>query len=205
MTGVWFASNMASGLLPASLQSEAHVSATEVTGALVIVQAIHTILFPFLGEWSERVGRRVFLAWNGVAVGVVCALAFASLAAGWWSGFGLVLLVTLIIRLSGGSMFAITPSYLSERFPAAIRGSGFGLGYGGPLLITSFYAYYQDWLGHLMPSSYTPVVLLVLGGIFMVTGALMGPETRSVDFSVTADESRVPGSPASGTLATEAS
>jgi MFS family permease len=205
MTGVWFASNMASGLLPTSLQSEAHVSATEVTGALVIVQAIHTILFPFLGEWSERVGRRVFLAWNGVAVGVVCALAFASLAAGWWSGFGLVLLVTLIIRLSGGSMFAITPSYLSERFPAAIRGSGFGLGYGGPLLITSFYAYYQDWLGHLMPSSYTPVVLLVLGGIFMVTGALMGPETRSVDFSVTADESRVPGSPASGTLATEAS
>jgi MFS family permease len=205
MTGVWFASNMASGLLPTSLQSEAHVSATEVTGALVIVQAIHTILFPFIGEWSERVGRRVFLAWNGVAVGVVCALAFASLAAGWWSGFGLVLLVTLIIRLSGGSMFAITPSYLSERFPAAIRGSGFGLGYGGPLLITSFYAYYQNWLGHLMPSSYTPVVLLVLGGIFMVTGALMGPETRSVDFSVTTDESPVPGSSASGTLATEAS
>jgi MFS family permease len=205
MTGVWFASNMASGLLPTSLQSEAHVSGTEVTGALVIVQAIHTILFPFIGEWSERVGRRVFLAWNGVAVGVVCALAFASLAAGLWSGFGLVLLVTLVIRLSGGSMFAITPSYLSERFPAAIRGSGFGLGYGGPLLITSFYAYYQDWLGHLMPSSYTPVVLLVLGGVFMVTGALMGPETRSVDFSVTAGESHVPGSSASGTLATEAS
>jgi MFS family permease len=199
MTGVWFASNMASGLLPASLQSEAHVSATEVTGALVIVQAVHTALFPYIGAWSERVGRRVFLAWNGVAVGVVCALAFASLAAGWWSGFGLVLIVTLVIRLSGGSMFAITPSYLSERFPAEIRGSGFGLGYGGPLLITSFYAYYQDWLGHLMPVAYTPVVLLVLGGIFMVTGALMGPETRSVDFSVTGDRSP------SGALAAEAS
>ncbi|HEX6524057.1 MAG TPA: hypothetical protein VF070_29265 [Streptosporangiaceae bacterium] len=52
-----------------------------------------------------------------------------------------------------------------------------------------------------MPASYTPVVLLVLGGVFMVTGALMGPETRSVDFSVTADESREPGS----TLAAEAS
>ena len=205
MTGVWFASNMASGLLPTSLQNEAHVSGMEVTGALVIVQAIHTILFPFLGEWSERVGRRAFLAWNGVAVGVVCALAFASLAAGWWSGFGLVLVLTLVIRLSGGSMFAITPSYLSERFPAALRGTGFGLGYGGPLLITSFYAYYQDWLGHLMPSSYTPVVLLVLGGICMVVGALMGPETRSVDFTVTEDESREPGGSASDALATEAS
>jgi MFS family permease len=186
MTGVWFASNMASGLLPSALKSEAHVSATEVTGAIVIAQAIHTVLFPFLGEWSERAGRRVFLAWNGVAVGVVCALAYASLAAGWWSGFGLVLVVTVVIRLSGGSMFAITPSYLSERFPAALRGTGFGLGYSGPLLITSFYAYYQDWLGHLMPSAYTPVVLLVLGGIFMVTGALMGPETRQVDFTADA-------------------
>jgi MFS family permease len=188
MTGVWFASNMASGLLPTALKSEGHVSATEVTGAIVIAQAIHTVMFPFLGEWSERVGRRVFLAWNGVAVGVVCALAFASLAAGWWSGFGLVLLLTVVIRLSGGSMFAITPSYLSERFPAAIRGTGFGLGYSGPLLITSFYAYYQDWLGHLMPTAYTPVVLLVIGGICMVTGALMGPETRSVDFSADAEE-----------------
>lgn len=183
MAGVWFASNMASGLLPASLTKEGHVTSTEVTGALVIVQAIHTVLFPFLGEWSERTGRRVFLAWNGVAVGVVCAAAFGSLAAGWWRGFGPVLLVTLIIRLSGGSMFAILPSYLSERFPAAIRGSGFGLGYGGPLLITSFYAYYQDWLGNVMPSGYTPVVLLVLGGILMVTGALAGPETRQADLS----------------------
>lgn len=183
MTGVWFASNMASGLLPTSLHQEGHVTSTEVTGALVIVQAVHTALFPFLGAWSERTGRRVFLAWNGVAVGVVCAAAFGSLAAGWWRGFGPVLLVTLVIRLSGGSMFAITPSYLSERFPAAVRGSGFGLGYGGPLLITSFYAYYQDWLGHVMPMGYTPVVLLVAGGILMVLGALIGPETRSVDLS----------------------
>lgn len=183
MTGVWFASNMASGLLPASLHQEGHVTGTEVTGALVIVQAVHTVLFPYLGAWSERAGRRVFLAWNGVAVGVVCAAGFGTLAAGWWRGFGPVLAVTLLIRLSGGSMFAITPSYLSERFPAAVRGSGFGLGYGGPLLVTSFYAYYQDWLGHLMPAAYTPVVLLVLGGILLAAGALLGPETRHADLS----------------------
>jgi hypothetical protein len=45
-----------------------------------------------------------------------------------------------------------------------------------------------------MPSGYTPVVLLVFGGICMVVGALMGPETRSVDFSVSAS-----GSPATMT------
>jgi MFS family permease len=183
MSGIWFASNMASGLLPTVLQKEGHVTATEVTGALVIVQAVHTVLFPYIGLLSERTGRRVFLAWNGVAVGVICAAAFATLAAGWWSGFGPILLLTLIVRISGGSMFAITPSYLCERFPAALRGSGFGLGYSMPLLITSFYAYYQDWLGRLMPYGYTPAVLLVIGGILTLAGALMGPETRSAELS----------------------
>jgi len=183
MTGVWFASNMASGLLPASLHKEGHVSATAVTGALVIVQAVHSVLFPYIGLLSERIGRRPFMAWNGVAVGVVCAASFATLAAGWWRGFAPILLLTFLVRLSGGSMFAVTPSYLCERFPAAVRGSGFGLGYSAPLLITSFYAYYQAWLGRLMPIGYTPVVLLVIGGILMLAGALMGPETRSADLS----------------------
>jgi MFS family permease len=190
MTGIWFTSNMASGLLPAQLHAEGHVTPTEVTGALVIVQAIHSVLFPFIGALSERIGRRAFLAINGVAVAVLCSASFASLAAGWWSGFGAILLVTLVIRLTGGSMFAVTPSYLCERFPAGLRGTGFGLGYSTPLLITSFYAYYQNWLGALMPGGYTPVVLLVIGGILMLAGALMGPETRWAELG---DRSAEPG------------
>jgi MFS family permease len=186
MSGIWFASNMASGLLPSALQYQGHVSASEVTGALVIVQAIHALLFPLLGLLSERMGRRKFMAYNGIAIGVVCAAGFTTITAGWWSGFLPVLLLTLVIRISGGSTFAVTPSYLCERFPPAVRGSGFGLGYSLPLVLTSFYAYYQNWLGHLMPSGYTPVVLLVVGGVLVLAGALLGPETRDVDLSVVA-------------------
>jgi MFS family permease len=183
MSGIWFASNMASGLLPSALQFQAHVSATQVTGALVLVQAVHAVLFPVFGMLSDRYGRRRFLAWNGLAIGVVCAVGFASLAWGWWSGFLPVLLLTGVIRLSGGSTFAVTPSYLCERFPVRTRGSGYGLGYGLPLVLTSFYAYYQDWLGHLMPGPYTAVVLLVLGGALVLVGALLGPETNRVDLA----------------------
>jgi hypothetical protein len=52
------------------------------------------------------------------------------------------------------------------------------------LLVTAGYAYYQDWLTHLMPYSYTPAVLLVIGGVLIGVGALMGPETKDVDLSV---------------------
>ncbi|HKN97054.1 MAG TPA: MFS transporter [Pseudonocardiaceae bacterium] len=183
MSGIWIASNLASGLLPSALQFQAHVSATQVTAALVIAQAIHTVLFPYLGLLSERIGRRVFMALCGVGIGVVCAAAFATITLGWWSGFAAVVLLTVVIRLSGGSTFAVTPSYLCERFPPAVRGSGFGLGYSTPLVLTSFYAYYQGWLGHIMPSGYTAVALLVLGGALVSIGALIGPETKDVDLA----------------------
>jgi MFS family permease len=183
MSGIWFASNIASGLLPSALQTQAHVPATQVTLALVIVQAIHSALFPYLGLWSEKIGRRKFMALNGFGIGILCAGAFATISAHWWSGFGAVLLITLVVRLGGGSTFAVTPSYLCERFPPAVRGSGFGLGYSTPLILTSFYAAYQGWLSNIMPSGYTAAALLFLGGILVFAGALMGPETRHVDLA----------------------
>jgi MFS family permease len=183
MSGIWFASNIASGLLPSALQVQAHVPASQVTLALVIVQALHSVLFPYLGLLSEKIGRRKFMAWNGLGIGVICAGAFVIIGGGWWTGFGAVLVITLLVRLGGGSTFAVTPSYLCERFPPAVRGSGFGLGYSTPLILTSFYAAYQGWLAHLMPSGYTAAALLFLGGVLVLVGALLGPETRNVDLS----------------------
>lgn len=184
MAGVWFTSNMASGLLPTALKQEGHISPAEVTLALIIAQGTHSLVFPFVGLAGDLWGRRKVLVWNGIAVMVLCAGAFLSLAAGWWSGFPAILVITLVVRFAGGSVFAVTPSYLCERFPPATRGSGFGLGYSTPLLVTSFYAYYQNWLGHLIPRGYTASVLLVLGGALIIAGALLGPETRGSDLTV---------------------
>jgi MFS family permease len=191
MAGVWFASNMASGLLPALLGTQTTLTASQVTGTLVVAQFIHTLCFPLIGALTDRIGRRTFFIACGVSVGLVCAAAFAFLAAGPWSGVPLVFVLTLLIRISGASMFAVTPSYICERFPAAVRGTGFGMGYSLPLLVTAGYAYYQDWLGHIVPYEYTPVVLLVLGGVLILTGALIGPETKDVDFETAAQPDRL--------------
>lgn len=181
MAGVWFASNMASGLLPATLASRTTLTATQITGILVVAQFVHALCFPLFGLLVDKVGRRPFFVGCGLSVGIVCALLFGYLAAGVRSGVVLLFFVVLLVRVSGASMFAVTPSYICERFPAAVRGSGFGLGYSMPLLVTAGYAYYQDWLTHLMPYAWTPVVLLVLGGVLITVGALAGPETKDVD------------------------
>ena len=186
MTGVWFASNMASGLLPATLAGDTTLTPTQITGVLVVAQFVHALCFPAFGLLVDKVGRRPFFVGCGVGVGIVCAGCFAYLAGGNRSGLVSLFFLTLVIRVAGASMFAVTPSYICERFPAAVRGSGFGLGYSTPLLVTAGYAYYQGWLAHLMPLAYTPVVLLVLGGVLIAAGALLGPETKDVDFTADA-------------------
>lgn len=188
MTGVWFASNMASALLPASLGTQTTLSPTQITGVLVVAQFVHAGCFPLFGLLVDRVGRKPFFIACGFSVGVVCAASFAYLAGGNRSGLVPLFLLTLLIRVSGASMFAVTPSYICERFPASVRGSGFGLGYSMPLLVTAGYAYYQGWLTHLMPLAWTPVVLLVLGGVLITVGALIGPETKNVDFEADVTE-----------------
>ncbi|MGF7238336.1 MAG: MFS transporter, partial [Frankia sp.] len=200
MAGVWFASNMASGLLPATLASRTTLTATQITGVLVVAQFIHALCFPLFGLLVDRVGRRPFFLACGVGVGVVCAALFAYLAAGQRSGLVSLFFITLLIRVSGASMFAVTPSYICERFPSSVRGSGFGLGYSTPLLVTAGYAYYQEWLSHLMPFAYTPVVLLVLGGVLIGVGAFAGPETKDVD--LTADTAAPLPQPAAAPLVT---
>ena len=182
MSGIWFTSNMASGLLPSALHDRQHVPAGEITWVLVVVQAVHAALFPFLGQLSQRWGRRRFFVWSCAGIAVLCGGGFALLAAR-GTGAAAIFALTLVIRLAGGSVFAVTPSYLCERFPPAVRGSGYGIGYSLPLVLTSFYAYYQQWLAAVIPMDITPVVLLVLGGALVLIGALMGPETRDLDLA----------------------
>lgn len=189
MSGIWFTSNMASGLLPSALHDRQHVPAGEITWVLVVVQAVHAALFPLIGQLSERMGRRPFFVWSGAGIAVLCGGGFALLAAH-WTGVVAVFALTLVIRVAGGSVFAVTPSYLCERFPPAVRGSGYGIGYSLPLVLTSFYAYYQQWLAAVVPIDYTPVVLLVIGGALVLLGALMGPETRGLGLAEQAGDLR---------------
>jgi hypothetical protein len=51
------------------------------------------------------------------------------------------------------------------------------------VILPSFYAYYQAGLASFMPFEYTVLVLVVVGGLLIVAGAMWGPETKDVDFS----------------------
>src|SRR5207237_406462 len=79
------------------------------------------------------------------------------------------------------SPWGIVTTYINERFATGIRASGYGIGYSLAVVIPGFLTFYLLWLGKLMPYIYTPLVFLVLGGLFQLVGAALGPEPRDVD------------------------
>ena len=87
-----------------------------------------------------------------------------------------------LLSVLGTAPWGVVMSYINERFATDVRATGFGVGYSLSVILPSFYAFYMNWLGAIMPYRVTPVVLLALGGLGGALGAAMGPETRNVDF-----------------------
>jgi hypothetical protein len=96
---------------------------------------------------------------------------------------GPVLTVVLasVIAVCTISSFGPIAAYLTERFPASIRASGYGVGYSLALIVPAFYAFYLSGLSSFMPNYYAPIPLIVLAGLLISVGAYLGPETKDVD------------------------
>jgi len=181
MTGFWMSLQPTSAILPGLLQKTIGLSGTEATLTLVIAYVLITISFPLLGSFSQRTGRRPFLLVTGAIVTVVAPACYALLVAT-RPGFAGTAVLVVVTTLLGICCWAITTTYINERFQTSVRASGFGLGYSLAVIIPSFYGVYQAGLGSFMPVEYTGVPLMVIGGLLTLIGAAWGPETRDVDF-----------------------
>jgi hypothetical protein len=104
------------------------------------------------------------------------------LATGQGLSFGTIIFVTCVLAVLVTSPWGVIVTYINERFVTDVRATGFGVGFSLSVIIPSFYAFYMNWLGALMPLHLTPVLLLSVGGLIGAIGALLGPETKNVDF-----------------------
>ena len=157
-------------------------SATQVTGVLLVAQLGVFAGFVATGTWGQSHGRRrALVARAGVSATVGLGV-YGAVLSGRLTGMSLVVAVVaaevLILAVWG-----VVTSYCTERFITAVRASGFGIGYSLALVPASFYVYYLAGLDALMPYRYTPLVLLAVGGLLAVAGALSGPETRDTDLA----------------------
>jgi MFS family permease len=180
MTGIWFTLYMVSAVLPGQLTSDVGLSDTQKTVVVLVANLVLAGGYVGAGVISQRTGRRPFFMVFGGVAAVLGTLVYAWIVNLSSDSFGLVLVLTILANLLVVSCWGVVTTYINEAFHTGVRASGYGLGYSLAVIIPSFYAFYQSWLGNLMPAQYTALVLLVFGAVLITVGAAMGPETRDV-------------------------
>lgn len=184
MTGVWLAIQPTLFVLPGLLTTTVKLSATTLTLVLLLAQLVVAASYPLAGELSQRIGRRAFYIAMGPVVAVIGSVLFG-LAVGvvdvpvW-----LTFLFVLGSLLATSPLFAPIAAYLTERFQASHRASGYGIAYSIALVIPSFYGLYIEWFSDIVPRQFAPIFLLVIGGVLISIGAALGPETKNAVMGV---------------------
>jgi MFS family permease len=188
MTGTWLTTNMEAAVTPAQLASHLHLSSKQVTLTMLVINAAAALSYPVFGLLSQRIGRRRFYIGYGMAVLVIGTGSYSLLMVS-NGGLGAVLGWGVLIGVFTVGTFGPIAAYLTERFPASIRSTGYGVGYSLALIAPAFYQFYLQQFNGFMPAHLAPAVLLALAGVLISLGGFLGPETKDVDM---ADERTIP-------------
>jgi MFS family permease len=181
MSGFWLTLQTAAAVLPKLLKSTIGLGDTSATFTLVIAYVALIGGYLAAGYLGQLMGRRPFLITFGLSAATVAtAIYWVLLSQKPALGGAIVLCVAIVVLTS--SEWALATAYITERFHTSVRASGFAAGYSLAVIAPSFYAFYMKLLGNVMSSTYTVLPLVVIGGLLIVIGAALGPETRDVDF-----------------------
>jgi MFS family permease len=184
MNGAWFTLNATVGALPGVINTILGVKSSDVNTGILIGAAIAIPLFPLAGLLGQKIGRRAAIIVLGVVNLLPLSLLYYLLVAGGYRDTSsLISLVASIVAFSSPVWAVLTP-YLTESFRTSIRSSGYGVTYSLAAILPGLYSFYMLGLAKLMPYEYGPVGLLALGGLLLSVGALAGPETKHIDFSL---------------------
>ncbi|HEX3789738.1 MAG TPA: MFS transporter [Pseudonocardiaceae bacterium] len=188
MTGTWLATNMEAAVTPAQLKSYLLLSSKEVTLTMLVINASAALVYPLFGVLSQRIGRRRFYIGYGLSVLVIGAGSYTLLMVS-HGGFGAALGWGVLIGIFTVGTFGPIAAYLTERFPAGIRSTGYGVGYSLALIAPAFYQFYLRQFDGVVSAHLAPAILIALAGILISVGGWLGPETKDVDM---ADDDTIP-------------
>lgn len=188
MTGTWLATNMEAAVTPAQLKSHLLLSSKTITLTMLVINAAAALAYPLLGMLSQRIGRRPFYIGYGVTVVVIGTGSYTLLMVS-HGGLGAVLGCAVLIGVFTVGTFGPIAAYLTERFPASIRSTGYGVGYSLALIAPAFYQFYLRQFTGVVSDYLAPAILIALAGVLISLGGFLGPETKDVDM---ADDSTIP-------------
>jgi MFS family permease len=182
LTGFWLLTiSTAAGILPPTLIRVVHLTPREMTIVMMFASIVLIPGYISVGALSQMIGRRPMIITMALLSGTVGMYSYYRLLSVPDNFTEIVICATLVVVVIT-SVWGLATCYLNERFPTRTRSSGFGMAFTLPVIAPSFFGLYQQLLSQVMPSQYTVLVLVGLGVVLTIIGALSGPETRNVDF-----------------------
>ncbi|WP_217178860.1 MFS transporter [Streptomyces sp. AC495_CC817] len=175
MTGLWLFTQMAIPVLTGMLRETPQVGPTTVPSIMLIATLASAGAMLAAGAVSQRMGRRRFFVVFGAVAIIAAPLAFA------WAlvseGGGTVLAVT-VVQLVTVSAYGPVGAYLAERFPAAVRSSGYGVGYSLSIVVPALFPFWLPPLQTALGPVVAVMVMLAAASALLVIGAALGPEPK---------------------------
>lgn len=173
MTGLWLFTQMAIPVLTGLLSKAPQIGPTTVPLIMLVATLVSAAAMIASGAISQRIGRRrFFVAFGGLAIiAAPLALMWAMSA----QGAGAVLAVT-VVQIVTVSAYGPVGAYLAERFPAAVRSSGYGVGYSLSMVIPALYPFWLPGLQSMLGAGPAVAVVLAAAAALLTIGALLGPE-----------------------------
>lgn len=174
--GIWFAFEGASTATPGILVTYLKGSPTVLTAALVGGNIALVGCYFLYGRLGQRFGSRRTLIGTGVS-NIVAGAGLYAVAITIFRLTGQMVPAAVLICVSiiiATAQFPVAAVFTNAKFPRRLRASGYGIAYNFSILIPSFYSFYMLGLQKFMSYPYTPVVLIAIGGVCTVVGAVLG-------------------------------
>lgn len=186
MTGLWLLTNTTVLLLTARLGEDSALEATEVSVVMGIASIAQALAMVAAGHLSTLLGRRRLLVlWGLAALLLGPALWWAAIGA---STLAAAALCAALLQVVTVAAYGPVSAYLSERFPTAVRSTGYGSAYSLSLVLPALYPFYLPLLARAAGERGAVLVLLALGALLLVVGALAGPRLSRRDVDADLDE-----------------
>lgn len=173
MSGLWLMTQMTVIVLTARLVSDAKFSNTQASIAMGLASVGQAIMMTLAGHLSTLLGRRRLLVGWGL-------LALVAGPALWWftlhqHALAGAALGAIALQVTTVAAYGPIGAYLTERFPAWVRSTGYGTAYSLSIIIPALYPYYLPLLERGLGRLGAPIFLIGLGAILVAACAAIGP------------------------------
>ena len=144
--------------------------------------ALMVVLMPFMGAWSDRIGRRPLLIGSLLGYMVVLLPLYAWLTDE--PSISKLLIVQVIISLFVAAFFGVFSTVMAEMFPADVRSVGMSMAYNVAVMIFGGFAQFiVTWLIRTTGSPMSPAYYVMFGVALGLVAAFFVRE-RAHDASI---------------------